>query len=318
MTSTKSQAKNSGLLSRRLFLGATASALIPAAGQPKKRIVFVAGRKSHPYGMHAHNAGCLYLAKCLNEALPVEAVVHRDGWPEDASIFDGASAVVFFADGGDRNPILPNLEMADKVMKTGAGLAVLHYALCVPKGEPGNHFLDWIGGYYETWWSVNPSWTARFESLPDHPVTRGVRPFAIFDEWYYHMRFQPEMKGVTPILSAAPPERTRQRKYGPHSGNETVRSRTGQQEHLAWTYERPGGGRGFGFAGGHFHWAWSHDDYRTLMLNAIAWIARIDVPAGGVPSATPTWSELLENQEGEMPEGFDREKALALIRPREE
>ncbi|NIP84606.1 MAG: hypothetical protein GTO03_03250, partial [Planctomycetales bacterium] len=28
-----------------------------------KKIVFIAGRKSHGYGSHEHNAGCLLLAK---------------------------------------------------------------------------------------------------------------------------------------------------------------------------------------------------------------------------------------------------------------
>ena len=61
--------------------------------------------------------------------------------------------------------------------------------------------MDSIGGYFEMYHSVNPHWTAKFDSFPDHPITRGVKPFAINDEWYYHMRFRPEMKGVTPILS---------------------------------------------------------------------------------------------------------------------
>ena len=52
----------------------------------------------------------------------------------------------------------------------------------VPKGTPGNDFLDWIGGYYETGFSTNPHWTARIESLPEHQITRGVKPFAVRDE----------------------------------------------------------------------------------------------------------------------------------------
>ena len=38
----------------------------------------------------------------------------------------------------------------------------------------------------------------------DHPITRGVKPFAADDEWYYHMRFREGMSGVTPILTAMP------------------------------------------------------------------------------------------------------------------
>ena len=100
------------------------------------------------------------------------------------------------------------------------------------------------------------------------------------------------MKGVTPILSAVPPEKTRQGKDGPHSGNPHVRARTGMAEVVGWVYERPGGGRGFGFTGMHTHWNWAQDSFRKSVLNALVWIAGAEVPAGGVPSKTPTLEEL--------------------------
>ena len=61
-----------------------------------------------------------------------------------------------------------------------------------------------------------------------------MKPFTIDDEWYYHMRFPDDMKGVTPILSAVPPESTRQGKDGPYSGNPAVRARKGMAEVTAW------------------------------------------------------------------------------------
>ena len=93
-----------------------------------------------------------------------------------------------------------HLETIQKLMDKGVGLVCLHYAVEVPKGKPGDKFLDWIGGYYEGGFSTNPHWTAEFQKLPEHPITRGVKPFAIRDEWYFNIRFRPEMKGVEPIL----------------------------------------------------------------------------------------------------------------------
>ena len=55
-------------------------------------------------------------------------------------------------------------------------------ALLVTKEVSGKEFLDWIGGYFEMNWSVNPHWTAKFDKFPDHPITRGVKPFEINDE----------------------------------------------------------------------------------------------------------------------------------------
>ena len=288
-------------LSRREFAGAVAG--LTAGAAPSRRVAFVAGAKSHGFGEHAHSTGCLLLAKLLRQS-GIDTVVHRNGWPANPSFFDGASTVVVYMDGGDRHPMLPYLESFDAVMKKGVGLVVLHYALVVPAGAPGAKFLDWIGGYYETNWSVNPFWTGKFDQLPRHPVTRGVKPFEIRDEWYYHMRFREGMRGVTPILTAIPPEETRMGPDGPHSGNPAVRARKGMAEHVAWAFERPGGGRGFGLTGAHAHWEWAHDDFRKLVLNAIVWTAGIEVPRAGFASPTPCREELMANQEGEAPEGF--------------
>ena len=274
-----------------------------------KKVALIAGRPSHSYASHEHNAGCLLLARLLNENVPaVEAVVHRSGWPADPKALEDVDAIVLFSDGGGGNPILPHLAQVDRLMKKGVGLATLHYAVEVPKGEPGERFLDWTGGYFETFWSVNPHFTAEVKPAEGHPITRGVKPFTLDDEWYYHMRFRENMEGVSPILTAVPPDSTRQRPDGAHSGNPTVRARTGMPEHLAWARQRPDGGRGFGFTGGHWHWNWGHDQFRKVVLNAIVWIAGLDVPAEGICTKTPTAEELQANMDKPQPEKFDRKQ----------
>jgi len=283
------------------------------AAEAEKKIVFLAGGPSHGYGSHEHYAGCLLLAKCLNEEVPgVRAVVYK-GWPEDAGALADADAIVAFSDGNARHSLSGHLEEVDRLMKKGVGLACLHYAVELPKGQQGDYLLQWIGGYFEVFWSVNPHWEAEFTSFPDHPVARGVKPFAVDDEWYYHMRFQPNMKGVTPILTAVPPDSTRERKDGSHSNNPTVRARKGMPEHVAWVYQRPDGGRGFGFTGGHWHWNWANDSFRTVVLGGIVWIAGLEVPPGGVPSKTPTFEELEANQDFEPSKRFDRRRWIELL-----
>ena len=109
--------------------------------------------------------------------------------------------------------------------------------------------------------------------MPDHPITRGVGPFSIQDEWYYNIRFEPEMKGITPILKATPPDNTR--------GTPEAKKHPGREEILAWAYDRANGGRSFGFTGAHFHKNWGDPNFRRLVLNAILWTARVDVPSDG-------------------------------------
>ena len=53
---------------------------------------------------------------------------------------------------------------------------------------------------------------------------------------------------------------------------------------MLWTVERPDGGRGFGFTGGHFHDNWSNDSFRKLILNTCLWLAKEEIPKDGVPS----------------------------------
>ena len=299
------------------LFAAFVSAPLPgtAAGGPKKKIVMIAGHKSHGYGGHEFNAGCLLLKRALDENVPeVETVVHLNGWPQDPRALDGADCIVLYMNGGSRHPVNTRLEEIDRLMKKGAGLVGLHYAVEVPQGKPGDYFLDWIGGYFETFWSVNPHWTMKGARLAkDHPITRGVKPFTVNDEWYYNMRFRDGMEGVTPILTATPPESTRRNESSIRGGNPAVFARSGMPEVEAWARERPGGGRGFGFTGGHTHWNWGHDDFRKLVLNAIVWCAGVEPPEGGVPSRTPTLEDLEANQDFDPPPDFDRGHVKAML-----
>jgi type 1 glutamine amidotransferase len=193
-----------------------------------------------------------------------------------------------YGDGGEGHPLLRDgrLEQLARVIKEGAGLVCIHYAVEPTKARGEQEFLDWIGGCFEINWSVNPTWMADFQTLPQHPIARGVKPFKIEDEWYFYMRFRDGMAGVTPILNAVAPLSTMDRQDGPHEGNPAVRASVnkGDIQHMAWAFERPDGGRGFGFTGGHFHRSWGNDDLRKLVLNAILWTAKVEVPKDGVSS----------------------------------
>lgn len=283
----------------------------------RKKVVFVAGPRSHGYGAHEHNAGSLLLSRLLSaNHKDIDVVVHQNGWPSDPNAFNGADAIVIFANGGTDHPALPHLDGLRPLMERGVGLILLHYAVEVPADNGGKQFLDWAGGYFETNWSVNPVWTMQNHNFPAHPSTRGVVPYEINDEWYYHMRFRDGMRGVQPILTALPPASSLSRPDGLHSGNPHVRAAVLERkepQHLAWAAERPNGGRSFGFTGAHFHWNWGHPMQRRLVLNAIAWAAHADVPAGGIGVGVLTMEDLEANQDDPRPGNFDRERWKLLI-----
>lgn len=262
-----------------------------ALAADKKLVVMIAGKPSHGPAQHEHNAGIQLLEKCLLQGAgeQVEVKHHLNGeWlsPEE---LDKAATIVIYSDGGGGHPALQGerLEQLGKEMARGCGFVTIHYAVEPTIAKGGKEFIDWMGGCFEINWSVNPHWTADYKKLPEHPVANGVKPFSTNDEWYYHMRFRPGMKGVTPILSDLPPPSSLTRPDDAHGNNPDVRKAVLENkeiQHTAWAAERPDGGRGFGFTGGHFHKGWGNDDQRKLVLNAILWTAKGDVPASGVKS----------------------------------
>ena len=208
-----------------------------------------------------------------------------------------AATVVMFCTGHKGHVLNPHLDEFDKLMKAGTGVVMIHWATEAEKGKPGDKFLEWMGGFCDLDWSVNPHWTPNFKDFPDHPIANEVKPFRVDDEWYYHMRFVKDMKGVTPILSDLPPTETLRRPDGPRSGNPAVRKAVaaGKKQVVAWAYDRPTGGRGFGFTGAHNHVSWQDENFRKVVLNAILWTAKVDVPKDGCPSLAVSDARIKEN-----------------------
>ena len=279
--------------------------LLPAAAtraEDAKKIVFISGTPSHGRMKHEHRAGNMLLAKALNESgLAVNAVlVPHYGYPQDTSVLDDAATIVIFSTGHRGHVLAKRIDEFDAIMKKGTGVVMIHWSTEAEKGKAGDKFLEWMGGFCDLDWSVNPHWKPNFDKLPKHPICNGVKPFSVHDEWYYHMRFVEGMKGVTPILSDVPGPETLRRADGPRSGNPTVRKAVaaGEPQHVAWAYQRPDGGRGFGFTGAHNHDSWQNEDFRKVMLNAILWTAQVEVPENGCPSAAVSDEQIESNLDG--------------------
>ena len=288
-----------------LFLFTAGTAL--AQDTKAAKIVIIAGKPSHPPRMHEFNAGVQLIEKCLQgfDGLDVHVALSdrgrkHGGWPKDESVFDGAKAVVFYMDGGGGHEVVQEdgrrLKLVDEWAKQGVGLGFMHYGVEVVAEQAGEEFKRWIGGHYEHMFSCNPIWEPQFTTLPDHPITNGVKPFTARDEWYFNMRFHAglnaELKYAEtddlkfwPILVARPSDKVRGGPYvWPHGPYEHIEATKGRAEAMMWAVERKDGGRGFGFTGGHFHDNWAIDDYRKTVLNALAWIAKVEVPENGIES----------------------------------
>jgi len=273
---------------------------VSASAQETKKLVLIAGKPSHPPRMHEFNAGVQLLAKCLQGTPGLKVEYALNGWPQDDSIFHDADAAVFFMDGGGKHELVQEngrrLKLIDSLVAKGLGIGCMHYGVEVVPDQAGQQFLRWIGGHYENALSCNPIWEPEFTSFPNHPITRGVKPFQIKDEWYFNIRFVSDIPGntgaridgmtFTPILVAEPSVEVRNGPYVyPKGPYKHIQENAGRAEAMMWAVERPDGGRGFGFTGGHYHDNWGNDNFRKVVLNAMLWISKVPVPEQGAVSA---------------------------------
>lgn len=248
-----------------------------APDQSPARIVLLAGSPSNKPGQHEYLAGCALVAGWLKSVPGVWPVLVADGWPKNEAILDGAKCVVSYMDGGPKMAFLETSrwERMKKLAASGAGLVVLHQGVDCPE-ERAAEFQQWFGAVFTKDIGCRGHWDVAFDTVPAHPITAGIQPFTLTkDGWLYNLHFAP--RGVTPVLAAAMPDKSRT--------SEDARAHLGRAETVAWAFERPGGGRSFGFTGCDLHKNWDVDAQRRLVTGGILWAAGLPVPDGGVKSA---------------------------------
>ena len=269
-----------------LLLSAALSSALGA--DAVKKVVIIAGKKSHgPEGNGIHDYA--WSAKLLKVLLArsnirelVRVETHLEGWPREEGPLDDAATVMVISDGrdGDKYEEAPHLASPervaamDRLTQRGCGIITFHFSTFAPE-QYREQVLRWNGGYFQ--WETNDKrrWYSSITTTeadvalpsPEHPVARGVKPFRMREEFYHNLRFVPGDQGLTPLLA--------------------VPSLAGHEPSgrwVAWARQREDGGRGFGTTCGHFYDNWKNDDFRKLVLNALAWTARVEPPVGGVVS----------------------------------
>lgn len=232
------------------------------------KIVLVAGSFSKGKGKHEYFAGCAMLMNMLKQTPGVFPVMAAEGWPRNEKIFQGAKAVVFYLDGGGKQPYLTpeRMAMIDKLMAQGVGMVQLHQTVDYPT-QHTDHMIQWLGGVYVPGASARGHWDAEFKDFVLHPTTRGVTTFKENDGFLYKLKFAPQ--GVTPLLRSS-------------SAKEKL---TGTDDIVAWSFQRTDGGRSFSFTGCDGHKEWGLEGLRRFVVNGILWSAGKDIPAGGAPVA---------------------------------
>lgn len=239
------------------------------------KIVLLAGSVSNKAGQHEYFAGCAMMMEWLRQTPGVWPVMAAEGWPQNEAIFDGAKAVVVYADGGAKLPFLEpaRWEKIEALVAKGAGFVMLHQAVDVPE-DRADEIKSWLGAVFKKDIGCRGHWDMEFSEFPKHAITRGVTAFAApFDGWLFNLHFAP---GAVPLLAGAVPDKNRT--------SEDAKAHMGRAEVIGWAYERANGGRSFGFTGADLHKNWIAESQRRFVTNGILWSAKVEIPESGAPA----------------------------------
>jgi type 1 glutamine amidotransferase len=267
-----------------------------AADTAPRRVVVVAGKKSHgPVGNGIHDYG--WSARLIKVMLDNSNVRDRvvtefflDGWPPETTALERADTILVISDGRDgdlfeETPFLASEErvrfVAQQIAR-GCGFLTFHFSTFAPD-RYSPQVLDWTGGYFDWETEGKREWYSAIKTLDTpvevtagvHPIGRGLEPVQLREEFYYNLRFAEDKQGITPIWRVP-----------------ALDGRDPDGRVVAWARERANGGRGFGTTCGHFYDNWKQPQFRRLMLNALLWTARSEVPEGGVESRFFTHDEI--------------------------
>ena len=243
-----------------------------ATGGERPAVLLIAGTKPLAPGRHDYAAALTKLRTTLANGAAVSPTL-LTGWPRGPL---HARVIVIYSGGGDDH--LLRDEGARRALRValdqGAGLVALHSTLDA-QGDAAAALEGWLNARPASSpaRATRGSWPAAFAKLPEHPITRGVSPFSLDDEWYQRLEMLPGA-GVTPLLQTVPPEPFR---LAPEP----------RAEVLAWAFQRPDGGRSVAVAGGHFLDSWNDPALMRLLANSVLWAAGIEVPSTGAVLAAP-------------------------------
>ena len=230
------------------------------AADPAK-ILLIGKEADHPHGTHMYMHVSDVLAKCVQKAGNVEAVVSQ-GWPTDPKMLEGVKTIVLYSSPGAEYLIDgPAGRQLHQMMRKGVGLVTIHWASSVFEknlDRLGNQWGDYLGGFWVSNYGLSTDKAQLKQLVPDHPICRGWEEYELHDEYY----LKPTMKAGTPLLQVTT------------KGEDVV---------VGWAYERPDKGRAYGTTLGHFYRNFQIEAFRRTIVNAILWTAHVDVPPDGAP-----------------------------------
>ena len=246
---------------------------VTAVGAEKKSLLLIGqGSDGHPPGTHEFMAGTRVVQALLapHRDITVSVTKADEPWADGPALLDAADGVVLLVtQGAEFMQKTPERFAAFQRLAQRKGAVVaLHWSVGAKDARFIEGQLKLLGGTRggpQRKYQILETDVRRL--APEHPVLVGVPDFRIKDEFYYRLELLPKTApGFQPLLGA---------------------KIDGSEETVAWAWERPDGGRSFGYVGFHFHSTWERVEYRRLVANAVLWSLGYDVPAAGAPVDVP-------------------------------
>lgn len=228
---------------------------ITAAADPPKRLLLIAGNPDgHPPQTHEYVAGLKILHELLQarDDLALRTVIADDTWDDGPTLLDGTDAIVLFRSEGAKwcSANEARLKALQRLAERRGGFTVLHWGMGTRTAEPVANFTALFGlchGGPDRQYRVLET---KLSPVGEHPITRGVQPITVHDEFYFALKTPSVKPAPQPLIQV---------------------EIDGQPQTVSWAWERPDGGRSFGFSGLHFHEHWQRPEYRTLIQQGVLW-----------------------------------------------
>ena len=241
-------------------------ALSAAADKPQRLLLIGQAPDGHPPGTHEYRAAASLFSKMLAPMDRLQTIaVSADGdWPEGPELLDGADAAVVFVSEGAKwlQADAKRLAAFQSLAKRGGGLICLHWGM-------GTRDAKFIPAWVELFGGCHGGPDRRYKVVdvktqlvtPSHPILRGVSPVEVHEEFYFKLKWAQPAEQITPLIQVQIEKE-----------NHTV----------GWAWERPDGGRSFGFSGLHFHENWKLEPYQRMLAQSVRWVLKRAIPKSEV------------------------------------
>lgn len=231
------------------------------ADEPRKLLLVGQSPDGHPAGTHEYMPGVERLAKLLepNNDLKITIANADEPWPDGPRLIGETDGIVIFLSEGAKWCLADprRHDALTQLAVRSGGFVALHWAMGTRETEPIEPFLNLFGGchggpdrkYRVVRTELRPA-------EPIHPIATGLQPLQLREEFYYRLKFVDATPGVEPVMQAMI---------------------DGQPETVAWAWQRPDGGRSFGYSGLHFDDNWQLPEYPRLIKQAVLWTMKLPI-----------------------------------------